>query len=254
MEEETLIIIDSRKGSGELFPLFPQGLSMVDSLDYGDMSFFGRGNSGTLLSVGIERKCIKDLVNSIATGRLSGHQIPGLMRTYDMIYLIVEGMWRENPQSGLLECKRGKDWIEVALGRRRFMAKEVTNYLNTLAVKIGDQTGGRFYIWRTINKYETVRYITHLYHWWTNKDLDEHRAHLKDHEPYLFMCKPSIVYRMAKNLDLIGDKKAEHVAEKFETVVDMVMADEDQWRDVPGIGKKLAKDIVKSLREKDTKT
>ena len=248
-----MIVIDSRKGSGELYPLFSLGVAEVATLDFADMSFFGRGNNGTLLSVGVERKQIMDLVSSISTGRLSGHQIPGLMRSYDMVYLIVEGAWRENPRSGILEHKRGKDWKEISLGRRRFMAKEVTNYLNTLAVKIGDRTNGRFYIWRTLNKTETVRYITHLYYWWNNKDLDEHRAHLKDYEPNVFMCKPSIVYRMARALDHIGEKKAELVADKFATPFEMVAADESAWREIPGIGKKIAKDIVKILQEGDTK-
>lgn len=245
-----MILIDSRKGSGELFPLFPSGLSEISDLEYGDLMFLGRGKNDNVIGIGIERKAILDLVNSIQSGRLSGHQLPGLLQTYEVVYIIVEGLWRPNPKTGILEKYTGGGWRSVELGRRRFMAKEVVNYLNTLAIKIGDMTGGRISIWRTSGIQETVHLILSLFNWWNNKAYDEHRSHLKDYDPGdVNFIKPGIVYRIAKTLESIGPDKATSIEKVFSTPVEMVMADEKTWMKIPGIGKKLAKNIVKALQE-----
>ena len=66
--------------------------SIIVRMDYGDAMVTGNGPCGQV-DIGIERKRIGDLVNSITTGRLSGHQLPGLLAQYYKVYIIVEGMY-----------------------------------------------------------------------------------------------------------------------------------------------------------------
>jgi ERCC4-type nuclease len=131
------------------------------------------------------------------------------------------------------------------------MARDIVYFLNTIAVMIGGITGGRFVIIRTMGRLETVRTVTHLYNWWTNKSFDAHKGHMQDYDPVVHLCKPPIVYRVARALESIGGTKAKAITERFSTVMDMVMATERDWMSIPGIGKKLARDIVRSLHEKE---
>ena len=90
-----MILLDDRTGSGELLPLFRPYDAPVElaRLDFGDACWLGNGATGPEL-VGVERKTIHDLVSSMRSKRLSGYQLPGLLRTYDWVYLLVEGVWR----------------------------------------------------------------------------------------------------------------------------------------------------------------
>ncbi len=240
-----MIMIDDRTGSVELLPLFPAGIDVeVTRLVYGDISFLGNGPDGPV-SIGIERKGILDLLSSMATGRLAGHQLIGLNSSYEYVYLIVEGLWRFNPSSGLLEMRKGGDWGAACLGQRRFMAREVVGFLNTLIVKAGVMilyTGGRN---------ETVQVICALYHWWNDKQFDAHTSHLalhRKHAETVELTKPTLVRRIAAELPGIGWGKSRAVNAHFDTVHEMVMATERDWLAVPGIGKVLAKRIVAALR------
>src|SRR5262245_5878451 len=105
-----MIRVDSRSGSGELSPYFePYGLVVEKThLDYGDFDFEGSGPKGKC-GVVFERKRIEDLVDSMQTGRLSGHQLPGICENYDYGYLIIEGIWRPG-REGFLEIGNRNGW------------------------------------------------------------------------------------------------------------------------------------------------
>jgi len=240
-----MITIDDRTGSVELLPLFPPGIDVeVSRLLYGDISFFGNGSDGPV-SIGVERKGILDLLNSMVTGRLAGHQLIGLTSSYQYIYIIVEGLWRFNPESGLLELRRGGGWEAASLGQRRFMAREVVGFLNTLTVKAG------IMILYSGTRMETVQVICALYHWWNDKQFNEHTSHLALHrrpDNTVELTKPTIVRRIASELPGIGWGKSRAVAAHFDTVQEMVMATERDWRGIPGIGKTLSKRIVATLK------
>src|ERR1044071_4618368 len=106
-----ILRIDDRIGSVELAPLFQSyGIKpIVCRLEFGDLDFVGRGPQGGCAIV-VERKRINDLVSSIQSKRLSGHQTPGMARSYDYAYLIVEGIWRpaENDQLEILNRVKGE--------------------------------------------------------------------------------------------------------------------------------------------------
>ena len=131
-----MILIDNRTGSKELFPLFPKGSAKLCHLPFGDFSFVGNGPDEMPLNIGIERKQIREVAGEMSAGRLVGHQVPGLLATYQVVYLIVEGRWRGNTQTGILQTKR-REWEDVANGATRFMASAIRKYLTTLEMMAG---------------------------------------------------------------------------------------------------------------------
>lgn len=246
--EPSLIQIDERTGSAELQSLFPPGVpTIVGRLEFGDFAFLGNGPEDEPVSIGVERKGIKDLLNSISTGRLAGHQLIGLVNNYHYVYIVVEGLWRFNPTDGMLEERCGQGWEPIQLGSRRFMAREVLSFLHTLMVKTGVMV---FY---SGTKRETVQVVSMLHGWWSNKAWDEHTAHLglvkqhKSTDGAVELVKAPLLRRVAAELPGIGWQKSREVAKHFGSVLEMSLATEREWRRIPGIGKILAERITKEI-------
>lgn len=86
-------------------------IAKVINLDYADAFFVGNGPSGSLL-LGIEIKELGDLVNSTASHRLQSRQIPGMVETYDISFLLHYTYYRRNTrapeeQAGQIEILNG---------------------------------------------------------------------------------------------------------------------------------------------------
>ena len=102
-----LILIDDRGGataasSGEHYPtrlseLIPN--SILTRLDSGDVAF--EAHDGTM--VGIELKRVTDAVSCMFSSRLADGQLPAMSEQYGVRYLIVEGLYRSKPDSGVLQ-------------------------------------------------------------------------------------------------------------------------------------------------------
>ena len=232
-----MILLDPRAGSQDYEPTLRALGAPVEmvTLDYGDVAFFGSGRA-----IGVELKKLNDLLQCIFTGRYSGHQLPGMARQYQEVYLIVEGIWRPNPDDGVLETRRGASWVPVMLGRKTWMYRDFDNFLNTIDVKGGAR------IKRSNSPSETARIVYGLYQWW--QDYDGHRAHLainRSGRDAALLTEPTFTYEVATRLPGLGIVKGGMAAGHFETVRRMVNATEKEWASLPGIGKKLAKDIVK---------
>ncbi len=233
-----MILIDPRAGSQDYIPLLRTLGAPVEAvtLEFGDCAFYGSGRA-----VGVELKKLNDLLNCITTGRFAGHQLPGMCRDYSEAYLIVEGYWRPNPVDGVLETRRGRDWVPVKLGKRTWMWRDLDNFLTTIEVKGGVR------IKRTANADETARAIYGLYNWWS--DVDSHRSHLAlnraGRDAALF-TRPTFVRRVAAELPGVGYERSGAVAASFATVRSMIAADIPTWLEIDGIGKKIAKGIVES--------
>lgn len=238
-----MIYIDDRVGSCDLLPLLPNNSASLTRLEYGDASFLGRGIDDAPVSIGVERKRINDLLNSMTSGRLSGHQLIGLTACYDVTYIVVEGLWRANPQSGILEKPRRGGWGPVQLGARTFMSKEVWSFLNTLQILAG------VYIWKSGSARATAQWLVNLYHWWNSKPVDAHKSHLAPHVGCVQLTtkRPSLVQRVAAELGGVGFERSKAVAKKFSTLMELVMATEDEWRSIDGIGKTLTKRIMEEI-------
>lgn len=243
-----MIRLDYRTGSGELEKLFrPWGVKVQKTkLDFGDADFFGNGPKG-LSAVVVERKRIEDLIQSMQSRRLSGHQLPGMALQYDYCYLIVEGLWRPGDE-GELETHNGSGWNSGHGKAIHYRA--VDSYLATLELQAG------VIYRRTASPRETVVTIVDLYRHWNDKLWSQHRAHEAVYAPgearqgrrlTLAPRKVGLVEKMAMQLPGV-DSKAREVARKFASVREMVMAGEEEWLEVEGIGKVGAKRIVEAMK------
>ncbi len=243
---EAVILIDPRSGSKELFPFFLQSRTPCElsPLEFADVAFVGNGPTGAV-PIGIERKTIGDLAQSLMNDRLVGHQLPGLVEMYPYRWIVVEGIWRieKDATHGVIEVPRGKTWVPLT---PRIRGDQLTGWLLTLELR------GGVHIHYTSNIYETTDWLTHLYSWWTKKEWTDHKSHLAvfaSPDTALFR-KAKLVERMARQLDGIGDEKAQTVANTFATPLDMCAAGESQWQAIPGIGKVLASRTVRALQTK----
>lgn len=232
-----MLLLDPRAGSCD----YEQPLKMLGApvemvtLEFGDVAFFGSDRV-----IGVELKRIHDILNCIVTGRFSGHQLPGMARHYDEVYLVIEGLWRPNPQDGVLEIFRG-GWVPVKTGKRSWMYRDFESFLSTIEVKGGVR------IKRAGSEDETARIVYNLYNWW--QDFDGHRSHLalnRAGRDVALFTRPTLVRRVAAELPGIGFEKSGMIAGHFANVREMVAAKVKDWTMLPGIGKTLAKQITEA--------
>lgn len=247
-----MITIDDRENPGENPSLDLQPLieaagarTKLDHLPFGDYSFTGNGPLGPGLAlIGVERKRIKDLLSSMRTGRLHGHQLPGMLAYYDYCYLIVEGIVRRNPDNGLLEMgTSGGQWREVVLGSSRFMWEQFDHFLCTTEhtpVKVRRTSGAR----------ESAETIVSLFHYWNGKLWSEHKSCKVIYtppDPVIASGELPLVRRWAKELHGVGYEKCLAVEEKFGTSRVMACAPVSEWLKIPGIGEIIAERAVREI-------
>lgn len=246
--EIVMIHVDPRKGSVDLIPLLTSYGSgrrveiVQQKMEYADFAFDGHGPYGQC-RIGIERKKLRDLINSMRTGRLTGHQLPGLFENYDYVWIIVEGMFRGDPATGILEEPRRGKWVPVSLGRSQFMFAEVDNFVNSITT----QTPCKAKICAT--PHDTALAVLNLYSWWQKK-WTEHKSCKTIYDPLpatVLMVKPSFVRRVANQIPRIGWEKSGGVDTYFKSVFEMCAGTVEQWQQLPGVGEMLATRIIKLL-------
>ena len=244
------ILVDDRAGSRELKNYFhPFGVIVqLSRLEFGDLAFAGNGPEG-MLSIGVERKTISDLIQSMETGRLQGHQLRGLLKTYDVTYLVVEGIWRPGPGGELEICHGNGGWRSGLFGKRLTLYEGVDNFCTSVelcGVKIR----------RTANPTETAKCVVDLYRWW-EKDWEAHKSPRDIYAPVapestsvrlIHPDPPNLVVRMASQIEGI-DLRAWQVGKFFPNAVSMVSASVEEWMQALGIKKSrvTAEKVVKEL-------
>ena len=243
---------------------------VVSELEFGDLLFTGNGPDGECM-VGVERKRLSDLVNSMKDRRLSGHQLAGLWRSVDYVFLFVESVFRPGPH-GEIEELRDRDWrpfYSVGKGSSAIAYAQVQSYLTSLELL------GNVVVRRSPNMNATAAQYAALYSWF-QKPWGKHHAHDQiytntpdkghgtgwgtphghDEEfgkygrgrAIVVGKPPSTCWRMASQLPGI-DRRAEKVAEHFGSVRAMVEAGEKEWQAIDGIGKITARAVVRAIRE-----
>ena len=246
-----MITIDNRENPRDtprldLQPLIESmGVSThLDRLPLGDYCFVGNGPSGEGLSlIGIERKRTKDLLSSMRTGRLLGHQLRNMVNHYDFSYLIVEGVVRRNPDNGLLEQGTRGGWSPVTLGNGQFMYEEYDHFLCSTElspVKVRRTGGPR----------ESADTLVSLFHYRTNKLWSEHkswRVIYTPPNPVVVSGELHLVRLWAKDLHGIGYEKSAAVADQFKTGRRMALAPVSEWLLIPGVGETIAERAVREI-------
>lgn len=224
----------------------------VETLKFGDFAFAGNGPKG-LAMVGVERKCLKDMLNCIGDHRWSGHQLPGLIEHYEFRYLIVEGFWRPRAEDGLMETLVGREWKPLELGRRTFMYRDLDKFLNSVEM----MTPVR--VRRTNHPQETVTALKNLYSSWVDKEFSEHKSHFGFYVPPMTgpvsFEPPSLIRRVAKEFDGIGWERSRGVELRFGSVLEMCQASMEEWELVripgkrgSGVGPKTARKVWHEIR------
>jgi len=240
---DALVLIDDRAGSKELAPYVPN--SILVRLEFGDVAWSGNGPDGTV-QVGAEVKKVGDLVQSITTGRLMGHQMPGLVKEYDYTYLIIEEMWRCGRENAI-EVWRGGRWTEVRTGRLGFTA--LHGILNTLTIM------WRVRVLSVGSASEAGELVRCLARWW-GKRWEGHHSHKVIYtgsraKIQLAEGKVSIARKVASILPGVGVDRSSAVAEAMPTVESMVLAEVEEWEQIPGIGRITAGLVMKALHEEE---
>lgn len=216
-------------------------------LEFGDISFLGNGPDG-MLSIGIEYKTLNDALTCMTNGRFAGHQLPGLMQTYQHYWLLVEGIVKCSGDGELLTMVRG-EWQPYQQGGRHLMWRDYWHWLMSLQ----QMAGVRLATTSTLK--ESVIWVASLYSWW-QKQWSEHRTMQTIYIPPvngggpLGITRVSLSRLWAMQLPGIGQDKSKLVAMAFPTGLELANADEDRWQLVNGIGKTLAHKVVGAIRGK----
>ena len=236
------ILIDNRSGSKNLLHYFDTRLALLTHLEYADFAFVGNGPNDVPVFVGVERKEIGDFVASITSGRLAGHQLPGLIKSYNFIYIVVEGLWRSNPRDGSLEVYRSRQWLPLGNGKG-FMGSGVWNTMNSIQIF----TPAR--VFRTRNQRETVDLVMSLYKWF-QKDFDKHQSHAALHVPQhtVEFSEPSPLRMVAAALPGIGGGRSKDAANHFKSIKEMIEAPAKEWMKIKGIGKRTADKVTQIIQ------
>lgn len=230
-----MIYIDDRIGSAEIAQYLPIKLRTVTHMDYGDGWWFGKGPDGPC-PIGFERKTIGDLVACIQNGRLSGHQLIGLVNNYSYRYIIVEGKLNIHKSGDLYLSKH-----------RRVPARDIFNYLNTL------QQICRVDWIHTNNLQATANWILYTYRWW-QKDWDKHHAHKQffhSPPPKVFLFRPTFLTRVLKEFKGVSWERAQALAARFQTLRNLCNATVEDLKEVDGVGSTIAASIISEIDSAD---
>lgn len=252
-----MILVDARVGSRELL----QGLrSLGVDAELGgnlaaDFQFEGKGEHGPCL-IGIERKTIQDLLNSIRTRRFEGQQLSPMLDCYDRCYMIVEGLWRRGRGTGLLEVPRGRG--EWGAPRGHFYYAEVGHFL----ARLEEMAGVR--VKRTFDEEETCGTIADLWSEWDQPYNERLRKLQRIYAPgpdfpirkngrrasaFQVRREPSLAAKWIAQLPGV-DGRAVELAEKFPNALAVATASVEDWLKIKGmrLGKKSAGAIVDAIR------
>lgn len=247
-----MILVDPRDGSKELIPLLGD-MCVPCHLESGDVIFHGNGPDGDL-TIGIEVKKVGDLLNSETTGRLAATQLPAMLKaSYWPCWILVVGSYRMGMR-GELQVRHRGGWVPFKIGNRTAPYSYVEAFLIEVEV-FGFKV-------KVVDSNESAaKWIEMAYRWW-QKDWADHKAMLKfdkshaqrralmPHESDPDFARKLKVASFIKELPALGWDRAMRAAEHFPTVIDAVNATEQDWSSVPGIGKVIAKEAVRYVRER----
>lgn len=263
-----MLILDSRERTEMLRYFTPFDIEVAEDspeFDAGDFVFDGNGADGPI-QIGIERKKTRDLVNSMRDRRLHGFQAPLLAETYEVRYLVHEGI-TQCGQTGALEemgwSRREKrnTWVPVT-GRQRqaVLWRELDSYLASLEEFFGIRVRS------TNTPAQTAAFVVSRYHYW-QKPYKQHKTgkqvyapeptrgtskkarfiSLESHIRQQYGEEAVYCWKMAAQLPGV-DSKAEEVAKFFRSGMRMCRATVNDWMCIPGVGKTTAMRIVEVIK------
>lgn len=250
-----MILIDPRVGSAELAPYFKnKGVPYLITdglLSAGDFAFEGNGPRGRML-VGVERKVVRDLINSIRSERFSGGQLIEMLSMYQRSYVVVEGIYGPADDGVLMEPRRvnGKTaWVPLEIGSQRFMYSMIDRFI----ISIEESCGVIFH--RTSNREETAHHVVNLYIEF-QKPYDKKKAHVGRVDTHVELKPWTLTRLFARDLPGVGVENSGAIEKHFGSVEAMVHATQVEWENVSlprgdgvrRLGKAMAERIWKGIR------
>jgi len=212
--------------------------------------------------IACERKKIGDMASCVLDGRFLFQMQTCREAGADYLVLVLEGRYRRNPEDGLLEVPVWVPFVNVGGYHRRreewqpvkpsIMFSRFDQYLTELQRDVG------IIVKRTENVRGTADTVLALYQNFQTPP-DQHQSLNQIFKPptsSVQLVKPSLVRRVASELDGIGWEWSKVVADRFRSVQDMVEADVAVWTGLERVsgngkkrrlGKKTAQKVVQSL-------
>lgn len=234
--------------------LMLEGMHEVDlkPRKFGDVTWCVDAPDGPM-DVAVElKRCdgsSRDLLDSIKSGRLIEHQIPGLLTRNRVVYLLIQGQWQphmkyrgrsvvKDEDYGALEVYTGfrkkRGWGQSEWTKTGWKYDAVIGFLSTLEHTLGVR------VWHTRDAKETLWWLRSKIKWWA-KPYDKHKSaqawagiSAMNHMPTT--RKPSTVELFAAMLPGIGQTRATEVARRFKTIRAMMISKPDDWVGIRGAG------------------
>jgi ERCC4-type nuclease len=255
MGEHTVILVDDRAGSDKLIPKLKKivGKELVKKTRLSSADAAWSTEDGK--KWGVEVKHMPDVLKCIDDGRFVS-QLRKMHDEYDEYWLLVVDEFRASTD-GELEYKKyfgriAAHWFKPF--RSRANNNEITyqglvNWLTTMEMLGGCR------VWHVANDGQAARWLAAKYKWSQKKAskhkslnvFDTSRPAPRKKGGVRFMGRPNEIARVANALvEGIGWDKARELSFYFASVEEFMRANEKQLREVKGIGKKLAADIVEA--------
>ena len=250
------ILIDDRVGSRDLVDDgymdtlgVPYELTRLASADF---VITGNGQNNELITIGIERKVVDDLIASIDEGRVTNLQLINMAETYQQAYLLIEGMYRLG-RDNVIEKVVGNNWRPVMNKNMTF-----TRLLGSI-IHI-EQTGVK--VIHTNSSYETAVSLRAIHSWWSKPWQDhEYQEIYQNHKldgaartsrgPLRYKDLPDhskLLWRWAQDLPGVMSKAAEFVVQ-FSTPQNLANCNLSDLENIVGKGK-TARRILEMIRGK----
>lgn len=249
-----MILIDDREGSKQLHPLMPKGSSKLTRMEYGDVAFTGCGPDDSELKVGIEIKKFREFAGAVTSGRLAGHQLPGMVEHYDRVYVLVVGHGEKSVRyegvtnSHMFTHPRRRDGkVEFVPLKDGSTTPFTDAALSSFVMSMEEFFGVRYIYVTDMNR--CARKIWMMWNWW-NKDYDAHTTQgvIYNSASAGWTGRVNPMTKIAACIPGIGGKKAKAVSKEFDSLKDMIDAGAGRWSSVDGISYKTGMKILKFLR------
>ena len=251
-----MFLIANDEGSDKLVDKFEQGTAQLTELQFGDIVFTGNGPDGDVL-IGVEYKQVSDLAGCIRSGRLTGTQIPGMMKAYDFCFLLVEGNYQADAPNGkLIVPFKGGNGIRYGLQYSAF-----DNFLTSLSVLSPYVYGKSLIVKKSMNIRDTIEILWNLYAFfskpWNEHNsmcmLDKTKMQRQSYEIDLVRAEPGsagypkfVLRKALLQIKGFSWEIAGQMADKFGTLESAMIAPQSEWIG-DGIGKVLANRAYEAL-------
>lgn len=234
-----MLLVDYRVGSAELLkPLQALGLPAESGDIPADLAWEGRGEKGAPVMVGVEFKKLEELVQSLRTQRLQGHQLLKMRDNFQFCYLLIEGELHYD-HTGRLTKRVGRQSFRPMPGG--MVVSELLKRLSVLYL-----CGGLIVV-RARTRTDSLQEIAALYRTWTDTDLDKHKSHIAIYQAPTLV--PLSEFRgFVTRFDGLGLKTSKAVETHFGGKLrKAITATKEEWMKIDGVGEVLASHIQEVL-------